>query len=137
MANRIISASHQRATLVVGGRSYSGFNRVETTPHEYPTGRITQAGARGDTVTQGVSKQGGQHTLGHPWDQATYDELRRQQGGDAQLVLRTVDARTGATTGSVRRLSGLLGAVNAGNYDAGSGEPMTFTVTFTADGDDG
>ena len=130
------SISHQRATLTIrGGRSYSGFHMADTAEHSYPMGRLSQAGAKGDTVTIGVTKQGADHTLRHPWHAATYRELRRAERAAADLEVKVVE-NDGSTEAVARELRGRVGAVNIASYDSSSGEPLTFSVMFHADGDD-
>jgi hypothetical protein len=130
------SVSHQRATLTVeGGKSYSGFTSVDVGEHSYPMGRLSPAGAKGDLVTIGMTKQGADHTLTHPWHKATYAELRRAERTNAALDIKVIE-NNGATEAVVRELRGKVGAVNIAGYDSKSGEPLTFTVKYHAHGDD-
>lgn len=130
------SISHQRATLTVeGGRSYSGFTTTNPSEHSYPMGRLSEAGAKGDIVTIGMTKQGADHTLTHPWHKTTYQELRAAERKAGTLELKVVD-NDQRTEAVARRLRGRIGAVNIAGYDSRSGDPLTFTVRFHANGDD-
>lgn len=130
------SVSHQRATLTVsGGKSYSGFTEFDDSEHNYPMGRLTPAGSKGDVVTTGFTKSGADHTLTHPWHKATYEELRRAERSSGVVSVRVVE-NDGKTETVARTLRGKIGAVNKASYRSNSGDPLTFTVKFHANGDD-
>lgn len=126
----------QRYTLVMEGRTYSGFTSVDIADHDRRTGRITPSGSKGDIVTVSNAVEGGRHTLTKQYDATEYARLKAVRNPEGQLTGYVVDGN-GRRVGDGDRYTGVLVGVSKAGLDTESAEALTMTIRFEADGEVG